>query len=200
MTTYVVQGIIKDSKNKPVRHLKIQAMDSDKEWYEDRNDDLLGSIWSNDDGTFRITFDAQRFNDGGWLEGKPDIYLVIRNSEGRVVHTTEVRRGVDVSDSEKLRFDIMIDSPDKDTSKSNVPNPYASNNQRVISAFVRLGDVSQFQAEDTVRILRLLTSSVNAWSLYTGEYVWNKIGYDGPQVPRYPWREPGHLHRLAWEV
>jgi len=28
--------------------------------------------------------------------------------------------------------------------------------------------------------------------------MWNAIGYDGPQVPRYPWRED-HNHKLSWE-
>ena len=199
MTTYVLKGTIRDSQKKPVGGVKIQAMDSDQKWFEDRNDDLLDSKWVDDDGTFQIPFDTQQFQDGGWLEGKPDIYLIVRNSQGQIVHTTEIRRGVDVSDIENLTFSITIDSLEKHPAKPLPPDPYATNNERVIAAFGRLGDVSQFQPEDTIRILRLLTSSINGWSLYTREYMWSKIGYDGPQVPRYPWREQGHSHKLSWE-
>lgn len=200
MSTYVIRGSIRDSQKKPVTGVQIQAMDSDQKWFEDLNDDILGSKWVNDDGTFQISFDTQQFQDGGWLEGKPDIYLILRNSQGQIVHTTEIRRGVDVSNVKDLTFDITIDSLEKYPAKPLPPEPYANNNERVIAAFRRLGDVSEFRPEDTIRILRLLTSSINGWSLYTTEHIWNKIGYDGPQVPRYPWREQGHSHELAWEV
>jgi hypothetical protein len=199
MTTYVLKGTIRDSQKKPVGGVKVQAMESDQKWFEDRNDDLLDSKWVDDDGTFQISFDTQQFQDGGWLEGKPDIYLIVRNSQGQIVHTTEVRRGVDLSDIENLTFNITIESLEKHSAKPLPPDPYATNNERVIAAFGRLGDVSQFQPEDTIRILRLLTSSINGWSLYTREYMWSKIGYDGPQVPRYPWREQSHSHKLSWE-
>jgi hypothetical protein len=199
MTTYVLKGTIRDSQKKPVGGVKVQAMESDQKWFEDRNDDLLDSKWVDDDGTFQISFDTQQFQDGGWLEGKPDIYLIVRNSQGQIVYTTEVRRGVDLSDIENLTFNITIESLEKHSAKPLPPDPYATNNERVIAAFGRLGDVSQFQPEDTIRILRLLTSSINGWSLYTREYMWSKIGYDGPQVPRYPWREQSHSHKLSWE-
>jgi hypothetical protein len=74
-----------------------------------------------------------------------------------------------------------------------------ANNERVIAAFQRLGDVSEFQLNDISRILRLLKTSINAWSLYTTDYTWEITGYDGPQVPRYPWRIPDHSHKLSWE-
>jgi hypothetical protein len=199
MTSYVIKGSIRDSQKKPVTGVQIQAMDSDQKWFEDRNDDILGSKWVSDVGTFQISFDTQQFQDVAWLEGKPDIYLIVRNSRGQIVHTTEIRRGVDVSNVEDLTFDIILNSLVKSQAKPLPSEPYANNSERVMAAFRRLGDVSEFRSEDTIRILRLLASSINGWSLYTTEYIWNKIGYDGPQVPRYPWREQGHSHKLAWE-
>ncbi len=199
MPTYVLRGTIKDSQKKPVTGVKVQAMDSDQKWLEDRNDDLLDSKWVDDDGTFQISFDSKQFQDEGWLQGKPDIYLIVRNQQGQIVYTTEIRKGIDVSDIERLTFDITIDSFEKRPVIPLPPDPYAGNNERVIAAFGRLGDVIRFQPEDTIRILRLLVSSINGWSLYTREYIWNKIGYDGPQVPRYPWREQSHSHKLSWE-
>lgn len=179
--------------------MKVQAVDSDQKWFEDRNDDIIDSKWVDDDGSFEISFDTEKFQDGGWLEGKPDIYLIVRNSLGQIVYTTEIRRGVDTSDVQKLTFNITLESLDKSPVQTLPPDPYISNNERVIAAFGRLTDVSEFQLDDIIRILRLLQSSINAWSLYTTEYMWRTIGYDGPQVPRYPWREQGHSHKLSWE-
>lgn len=200
MSSYLIKGTLKDSERKPITGVKIQAMDSDQKWLEDRNDDIIDSKWVNDDGTFEISFDDQQFQEGGPLEGKPDIYLIVRNSLGQIIHTTEIRRGVDASDIQNLTFNITLDSLEKlPAPQALPPDPYLSNNERVIAAFGRLSDVSEFQLNDITRIFGLLKSSINAWSLYTTEYMWNTIGYDGPQVPRYPWREQGHSHKLSWE-
>jgi hypothetical protein len=44
-----------------------------------------------------------------------------------------------------------------------------------------------------------VNSSINAWFVYAQEYSWKKIGYDGPQVPKYPRKDPKHKHILSWE-
>ena len=199
MAAYIVKGTIKDYDGKPITGVKVQAMDSDQKWFEDRNDDILDSKWVNNDGTFEIRFYTEQFQEGGPIEGKPDIYLIVRNSVGQIIHTTEIRRGVDASNIQNLTFNITLHSLEKLPAQPITPDPYLSNNERVIAAFGRLGDVSEFQLNDIIRIFRLLNSSINAWSLYTTEYMWNTIGYDGPQVPRYPWREEGHSHKLSWE-
>ena len=179
--------------------MKVEALDSDQRWFEDRNDDLINSKWVNDDGTFEIIFDTQQFQDAHRIEGKPDLYLIVRDILGQVVYKTEVRKGVDSSDIQALSFNITLDPLENRSVQPPPPDPYTSNNERVIEAFGRLGDVSEFQLEDMLRIFRLLNSSINAWSLYTTDYMWNAIGYDGPQVPKYPWRERGHSHSLFWE-
>jgi hypothetical protein len=199
MSSYLIKGTLKDSEGRPITGVKIQAMDSDQKWFEDRNDDMLNSKWVNTDGTFEIVFYSEQFQEGGPLERKPDIYLIVRNTFGQIVHTTEIRRGVDGSDIQKLTFNITLHTLEKLPTQPLPPDPYLSNNERVIAAFGRLNDVSEFQLNDIIRIFRLLNTSINAWSLYTTEYMWNIIGYDGPQVPRYPWREQGHSHSLSWE-
>jgi hypothetical protein len=199
MSSYLIKGTLKDSEGRPITDVKVQAMDSDQKWFEDRNDDILDSKWVNDDGTFEIRFYTDQFQEGGTLEGKPDIYLIVRNSVGQIIHTTEIRRGVDTSNIQNLTFNITLHSLEKLPAQPLPPDPYLSNNERVIAAFGRLSDVSEFQVNDITRIFGLLKSSINAWSLYTTEYMWNTIGYDGPQVPRYPWREQGHSHKLSWE-
>ena len=104
MAIYNLKGTIKDPEKKPVRGVKVQAVDSDQKWFEDRSDDIIESKWVGEDGSFEISFDTEKFQDGSWLEGKPDIYLVVRNSSGQIVHTTEIRRGVDASDVRKTDF------------------------------------------------------------------------------------------------
>jgi hypothetical protein len=196
MSTYTIKGVVKDPKNKPIENVMVQAMDSDQIWYEDHSDDLIDSKWVNKDGTFEFSFDKERFKDN-ILERNLDLYLIIRNSFGQIIHQTEIRK-VNSLDNKNLYFDIILNSTEKETTQ--IPSdPYLSNNERVIAAFQRLGDVSEFQLNDILRIFRLLITSINAWSLYTSEHMWNVIGYDGPQVPRYPWREQGHSHKLSWE-
>lgn len=199
MSTYNIKGVIKDKQNNPIKNIMIQAMDDDQKWYEDRNDDIIDSKWANDDGTFEIAFEKESFKDG-FLEGKPKIYLIIRNSFGQIIHTTEIHEDdkSDSNDQKNFYFEIILESTEKNR-KEVLSDPYGSNNERVISAFQKLGDASEFQLNDSVRILRLLNTSINAWSLYTTEFTWDITAYDGPQVPRYPWRVQDHSHKLSWE-
>jgi hypothetical protein len=110
-------------------------------------------------------------------------------------------------DSSDLIFDITIKSIEEGYNSENqnigynnntLYDPFQGNNERVIAAFMRLGDVVQFVPSDIQRNFMLLVSSINGWTFYTQEAMWRKIGYDGPQVPRYPWRER-HSHKLSWE-
>ena len=200
MSDYSIRGILKDTQGNPIKNIMIQAMDSDQKWYEDRNDDILGSTWSREDGTFEIPFNNEKFRDS-LIENNPEVFLTIRNSFGQIIHTTESKTDVTDSSSDSqnvLFFEISLASTEKEFPEISL-DPYLANNQRVISAFQKLGDVTEFQLTDVLRILRLLNTSINAWSLYTTEYTWDKIGYDGPQVPKFPWRIQDHSHKLSWE-
>ncbi len=204
---YAIKGSVKYPNGEPVKGIKIQAMDSDQEVFQDHNDDVIAIAPVNDsDGTFEITFDSRPFRDG-WLEGHPDLYLMVRNAlDGQVVYKTEIRKGVK-QDSSDLVFDITINSIEEqyggnqiNKNNSTLYDPFQGNNDRVIAAFTSLGDVVQLVPGDIARNFALLISSINAWALYTREDMWRRIGYDGPQVPRYPWRDSGHSHNLSWEV
>jgi len=195
MPDFVIKGSIKDTKGQAITNVKVQANDSDQQWFEDRNDDIIGSMWVKPDGIFEIPFDSKQFQEG-WLEGNPDLYLIVRNSLGEIIHTTEIRKGVRPSDSKNLTFDIVLDSIEKKMQPSD--NPYSQNGARLIAAFTRLADTADVRTSDLARNSRLLTSAVSAWFLYTREEVWKKVKYDGPQVPRYPWKE-NHSHELGWE-
>jgi hypothetical protein len=204
--SYTITGSVKYPNGEAVKGVKIQAMDSDQEVFQDHNDDVIAIASVNDsDGTFEITFDSKPFRDG-WLEGHPDLYLMVRNAlDGQVVYKTRIRKGVKQNSSD-LVFDITINSIEEEyvgnqinNNTSTLYDPFQGNNDRVIAAFTRLGDVLQLVPGDIQRNFALLVSSINAWTLYTREDMWRRIQYDGPQVPRYPWRDDGHSHKLSWE-
>ena len=203
MTIYSIKGTIVDSGTYPVTNLKIQAMDSDKQFFEDHNDDLLGSSWiKSADNSFQITFDNSLFNDS-LLERSPEIYLVIRNENGQIIHKTDTLK-INTSDKSKEIVEIPITVSLVSTGNQiGLPitstDIYSNNSQRILSAFTSLGDVSTLNNSNAVRNFQLLSSSINAWLIYTNELSWKRIGYDGPQVPRYPYKSPNHSHSLAWE-
>jgi hypothetical protein len=201
VTIYSVKGKIIDSRSN-FKNLKIQAMDSDNQFLEDHNDDLLGSAWAKSDGSFEVTFDDLTFSEN-WIERSPEIYLLIRTDNGQLIHKTEILK-IDNSKKNKevveIPITINLDSLEDITVPSNGSTDiYSNNGQRILSAFSSLGDVITLNTSNTVRNFQLLTSSINAWLIYTNELIWKRIGYDGPQVPRYPLKFPDHSHNLSWE-
>src|SRR5215203_1663555 len=178
-------------------------MDSDKQYFEDQNDDLLGSAWTKSDGTFEVTFDDLTFSDS-WLEKSPEIYMLIRNENGQIIHKTDILK-IENIDKNKEQIEIPItinlDSLDNTLGLLNISSNdiYSNNSQRILSAFSSLGDVTTLNNSNAARNFQLLTSSINAGLIYTNENSWKRIGYDGPQVPRYPLKSPNHSHRLTWE-
>jgi hypothetical protein len=199
MIKYLLKGKIIDVNGKPLGNLYSQAIDSDQGFIEDHNDDLLGSSRTAADGSFEIAFDDSTFSDS-WLEKSPEIYLIVRNEDGQILHRTEI---VKVKSDEKtngtinIPIEIKLDSTEK---KISLPSSNLYwNNQRIISAFSSVGDTITLNNSEFDRNFRLLISSINAWLIYTNEAIWKKIRYDGPQVPRYPWQIPKHDHKLSWE-
>src|SRR5688500_15864997 len=137
---YTIKGSIKYPNGEPVKGIKIQAMDSDQEVFQDHNDDVIAIVPVNDsDGTFEITFDSKLFRDG-WLEGHPDLYLMVRNAlDGRVVYKTEIRKGVKQNSSD-LVFNITLNSIEEEyidkvvSNNSTLYDPFQGNNDRFITA------------------------------------------------------------------
>lgn len=186
---FLVRGEITDSNNNPIGNLIVQAMDSDQGFFEDRIDDFLESSRTNANGSFEITFEDSNFKDR-WLENEPETYLIVRNEIGQILYRTET---IDISKPLKITLDSIA-------KKNELPNvdPYANNVDRILSAFRSLADVTIFRPNDFERNLRLLISSVNAWLVYTNKAGWDNVGYDGPQVPRYPFNS-SHNHKLSWD-
>jgi hypothetical protein len=206
VTIYSIKGKIIDLTSNPYNNkLKIQAMDSDTQFFEDHNDDLLGSAWTKPDKSFEITFDDLTFNDN-WLEKSPEIYLLIRNESGQIIHKTEILKIDSNGDNKELvEIPITINLDSIEETKIGLLDTftdddiYFNNSQRILSAFSSLGDVVTLNNSNAARNFQLLSSSINAWLIYTNELSWKRIGYDGPQVPRYAYKTPDHSHRLTWE-
>jgi len=202
VTIYSIKGTIINLTTH-YNNLKIQAMDSDKQYFEDQNDDLLGSAWTKSDGTFEVTFDDLTFSDS-WLEKSPEIYMLIRNENGQIIHKTDILK-IENIDKNKEQIEIPItinlDSLDNTLGLLNISSNdiYANNSQRILSAFSSLGDVITLNNSNAARNFQLLSSSINAWLIYANELSWKRIGYDGPQVPKYPFKMPDHSHKLTWE-
>ena len=198
MESYLIKGRILDINHTPLNDLKVQVMDSDQELFEDRNDDLLGSSGSGSDGSFEITFDDIFYKDT-ILENEAEIYLIIRNKDGQVLHRTDKFQ---MKDDEKKRRVIEVGNIYLDQEvkiQSSNFDPYSNNTNRILSAFSSLGDYVSLENTNIQRNLALLLSSVSAWLIYTSEPVWEQIKYDGPQVPRYPLKVLNHSHKLSWE-
>lgn len=195
MADFAIKGIVRDTTGTPIEGVKVFAMDSDRIFFEDHNDDLLGADWSKTDGTFEITFSSTSFSEN-LFEGNPDIYLIVRNSKGEIIHTTEFKSGAKLDGNNQPPFEIVLDSLKKTVP---VTDPYALNQERITSAFASLGDIATVNISDIARTFSLLNSSITGWIIYTQESTWKEIGYDGPQVPRYS-RDISHKHELEWEV
>ena len=187
VASYTVKGQIQNINNSK---FYVEILDNDQHWFDDRIDDLLGSSWTDDSGKFEIAFTDDLYGDN-WLEGKPELFVVVRDEFGTICYTTNTKSPSSPDDVENLTFDITIQKEN-----SFVDSPYDAANIKRMAAFTRVGD--SLDLTGNIRnSFGLLTQTLNAWLLYTNEVKWNLIKYDGPQVERYPWRNP-HNHKLKW--
>jgi len=187
VASYTVKGQIQNINNSK---FYVEILDNDQHWFDDRIDDLLGSSWTDDSGKFEIAFTDDLYRDN-WLEGKPELFVVVRDESGTICNTTNTKSPSSPDDVENLTFDIIIQKEN-----SFVDSPYDAANIKRTAAFTRVGD--SIDLTGNIRnSFGLLTQTLNAWLLYTNEDKWNLIKYDGPQVKRYPWRNP-HTHKLKW--
>jgi hypothetical protein len=186
-----VTGKVFDSSDIPLSDIVVQAFDNDQSWYEDHNDDLVGMDRTKPDGTFRISFSDSQFKEN-ILERNPDLYLVIRDRVGKVLHKTEVRKEVKLNDKTRLNFDVKLTPLEKQD-----PDIYDNNMTRTFAAFSSITEKVDLPSDIRGTFLQLF-KTISAWALYTREEMWDRIGYDRPQVKRYPWRDK-HKHELRWK-
>jgi hypothetical protein len=195
MPDYVIKGFISDNVGNKMTDVRVQAMNSDHRLLHYHDDEMLGNVWVNTDGKFEIPFDRKDFY-ASFLENNPDIYLIIRNKLGQIIKKTEIRKGVKPSDIQNLTFEIKLDSTEVPVPYSD--NPYSNSIDIVMSSFGKLNESIDIRPGDYLRVSELLISTINAWTLYTNEPMWKVIGYDGPQVPRYPWKQNDRPFKKLW--
>jgi len=140
LNQYLVSGVIINQDGKPASRLLVQVMESDQGTFEDRNDDLLGSTWTKNDGKFCVDFDDEQFKERfNILERGPDIYLIIRNDLGEIIHTTKVRRDVKHAQKDRLTFNISLDSDSLENKVKPNDEPFSDVMNRRINSFASFG-------------------------------------------------------------
>jgi len=65
-----------------VANLIVKAFDKDLFF-----DDLLGSVITDEEGEFEIIYEGEDYQE--LFDNQPDLYLIVRTPEGRMLHTTE---------------------------------------------------------------------------------------------------------------
>ena len=207
MGDFTIFGTIIDENNEPAEGLEVSAYDSDQFL---NADDLLGKSVTDPQGFFSIIFDESKFQTF-WevLEGSPDVYLKISNQTNKIVMHTRTEKT-----KNELEYHIKL-GPQK--GDPDIVDIYANNAQRIINMLndvgITMGEefsinldtlangnlpndvrkrLEDFLANSDERsanfnnMMAVLSGIVNS-SLE--EQNLGTINYDGPQVPRLPWKE-----------
>jgi len=188
--------------------MDIQAFDQDSI----DPDDLLGQSTTDSDGIFKIDFDKSKFSKA-WelLEGTPDVYLIINDSHRNQLLKTKVMQT-------KKEIDYHIkDNGEHDIPDPNTKDIYAGNARRLITMLRDVGNILSKENQINLNMLQnanmpedikkdiqnfvndnedrsnnfkqIIAVLASLSDTILEELHIDDIGYDGPQVPRYPRRE-----------
>jgi hypothetical protein len=183
----MITGRIRGEGNLPVGGHIVQAFDRDLGIYP-HLDDRLGRSKTGEDGAFVITFGKDAFED--WFEAKPEVYLVVRNRDGKVlISTKESENATGVMD-----FQIKMDRSPFNPLE---PDLYKGNFTRMVTAFKTAFDLESLPGTEVRTVVEVLSRAISSWLLYRDELARN-AGYDGIQVPAYARREE-HFHVTRWD-
>jgi hypothetical protein len=182
-----ITGRIRDQNRIGVKGFTVQAFDKDLGIYL-HPDDRLGKDHTDEDGYFEIQFDSSTFKD--WFEDYPNVYLVIRDEEGKSVITTEAKK------NSTGRVDFQVELGVTDVSPLE-PDIYSGNFDRMRTAFQNLGDSVDLSNNDIQITSNFVLGAIGSWTLYRDELA-RSGGYDGIQVPKIP-RKEKHDHVTRWD-
>ena len=216
MEKFSVHGKVRTNDNKLAEGYFVHAYDSD---YPLNPDDFLGEKSVDSNGFFRIDFDRSMFAPiYEFAEGSPDVYLRIKEEEGKkeVLTTKETKTNKEI----EYQIRIIEHTPDP-----NAPDIYAGNARRLLNMLNEVGDLIGLERrinlgrlnnqeiareirknlEDFARldderrrnfehVIVILNSFFDS---YLEELKIGTIGYDGPQVPRYP-RRKEYNQEIIW--
>jgi hypothetical protein len=205
--TFTLKGKVISKDQLPLENLNVEAYDDDLLL---KPDDFLGDATTDSNGIYRIDFDESKFRGTfEFLEGTPDVYLLIKDNQGNKILKTKV-----MQTKKEIEYHIRI--------ADNTPNPnaidiYSGNAQRLIRMLRDVGDMIGLEYRINLNILNNgnspqdvkenLQNFVNGYQerknnldlfsvvvsslvdSFSEELRIGNIGYDGPQVPRMPRRE-----------
>jgi hypothetical protein len=206
--TFTLIGKVISNDNLPIEGLKISAYDDDPLL---NPDDFLGEATTDSRGFFKINFDSSKFSELlEALEGTPDVYVIVKDGQDRELLRTKVTQT-----EKEIEYHIKIAD---NTPNPNAIDIYSGNARRMISMLNEVGSVIGIENRINLDLLNngdlpreiseqvqnfvngheerrsnfnhfavILSTLVDSFleELHIGD-----IGYDGPQVPRRPRREP----------
>jgi hypothetical protein len=188
--------------------MNIQAFDQDSI----DPDDLLGQSTTDSNGIFKIDFDKSKFSKA-WelLEGTPDVYLVINDSHRNQLLKTKV-----MQTQKEIDYHVK-NNGEHDTPDPNAKDIYAGNARRLITMLRDVGNILSKENQINLNMLQnanlsedikkdiqsfvtdnedrsnnfkqIIAVLASLSDTVLEELHIDDIGYDGPQVPRYPRRE-----------
>jgi hypothetical protein len=188
--------------------MNIQAFDQDSI----DPDDLLGQSTTDSNGIFKIDFDKSKFSKA-WelLEGTPDVYLVINDSHRNQLLKTKV-----MQTRKEIDYHVK-NNGEHDTPDPNAKDIYAGNARRLITMLRDVGNILSKENQINLNMLQnanlsedikkdiqnfvndnedrsnnfkqIIAVLASLSDTVLEELHIDDIGYDGPQVPRYPRRE-----------
>ncbi len=185
--SYRISGRLRDEHSQAVEGYTVQAFDKDLGVYL-HPDDRLGKDKTRKDGEFAFEFTDAAFKD--WFEQSPQVYLQMRDADGRVVVTTTPKE----NKSGVIDFQIKLSKP---RSNPLEPDLYAQGLERMRAALQNVGDAVDTSRDDVGNLLQLFVGVIGAWTGFRDEIV-RVCGYDGIQVPEQP-RRVEHSHVTRWD-
>jgi hypothetical protein len=208
LRAYILRGKIISEKQQTVAGARVQGWDDDPLL---NPDDFLGEAVTDARGRFELHFDQSKFHGAlEFLEGSPDIYIVVIDAGGRELLRTRVQ-----ATGHEIEYHIRVAPL---AAYPTARDLYADNPRRTISMLFDVGSSlgteqrinldllanpqlspavrSRLQAQadgyqeriDNFQELSALLSGISNATLE--EYHLGVIGCDGPQVPRQPRRNP----------
>ena len=113
MSWKIIGRITTKEDNKAIPGLIVQAWDKDLE----NVDEYLGDARTDELGEFRIEFSQEDFSHWG-TEEAPDLYLVVKNENDAIIHSTEERVKWDIKEEEyvyvRIPKDLLTKKPETD--------------------------------------------------------------------------------------
>lgn len=177
---FAIKGKVLDFASNPIPNVFVEAYDSDV-----GSDDFLGIAKTDISGTFELFFSEDVFKE--IFERNPDVYFIVRDGL-RILHKSDVKS--EIKNGETINIVI--------SDKNLFTDLYANSAERTLSQFLSMGDSVDFSKGNFQNLTRQMINAMLSWIYYTNPQVMKKYGHAGPQVPRYPKREPNHIHSLPW--